>query len=333
VEQTGNWKERQITPKMQNIILVLLLLFITITACSAFTTGWFAVDGMNVRVVTQLPLSQKHIGDILYVHGFADRADNHVPLFNKWAQQGFRVIAFDLPSHGDNTGDSLLSNCIDLYTFEKLKNLAVYAYKYATRKDDQQFPLILSGWSTGGLLVTRILQEKQWQQSFSASIVGSILFAPGVSVRTLVGEYGFVTESTLTSNPAPPHLGPIKPTTPLSHPSFAGFLLVNAHTSMKSPITAQIPVLTFIAGKKEDKYVNSAGIKKWANKQKNEYNVDLAVIECPHAKHELDNEIEPINHYVQNAAAEFASHVIVGGTASQWKGLSTPSQFCHIRSL
>src|SRR4051812_1989608 len=42
--------------------------------------------------------------DVLFLHGFADRFDNHLPLFETWRNAGLRVIAFDYPSHGETCG-------------------------------------------------------------------------------------------------------------------------------------------------------------------------------------------------------------------------------------
>src|SRR5262245_56662953 len=46
-------------------------------------------------------------GDFLYLHGFADRFDNHLPLFQTQVARGYRVIAFDYPSHGETCGHGI----------------------------------------------------------------------------------------------------------------------------------------------------------------------------------------------------------------------------------
>jgi len=81
-----------------------------------------------------------------------------------------------------------------------------------TRQDSKR-PVILAGWSTGGLIATRMVQSESLQLE-NRRVVGMILFTPGVSVYPIVGDGGIITEETLTSNPNPPHRGPIKPSSP-----------------------------------------------------------------------------------------------------------------------
>jgi len=51
-------------------------------------------DMLQVRVCVMDAASvngtTKPRADILYLHGYADRADNHVPLFRNWSDAGFR---------------------------------------------------------------------------------------------------------------------------------------------------------------------------------------------------------------------------------------------------
>jgi alpha-beta hydrolase superfamily lysophospholipase len=104
---------------------------------------------------------------------------------------GFRVISFDLPSHGENSG---LLNEINLFPFTRLIDLLSSVERFT--RILQSRPLILSGWSTGGLIVTRLVQS--FSERLDRKVNGVILFTPGVSVHTLIGENGFVTVRTLT---------------------------------------------------------------------------------------------------------------------------------------
>lgn len=74
------------------------------------------------------------VGDVLYLHGFADRLDNHGPLFEAWTTAGLRVTSFDLPSHGENSG---IRNKIDLYSFDELTALNKHVER-VTREEDRR---------------------------------------------------------------------------------------------------------------------------------------------------------------------------------------------------
>ncbi len=58
---------------------------------------------LSIRIGVAEPQGETH-GDILFFIGFADRVDNHKPLFDAWTAAGFRVIAYDYPSHGETCG-------------------------------------------------------------------------------------------------------------------------------------------------------------------------------------------------------------------------------------
>ena len=220
-------------------------------------------------------------GDILFLHGFGDNYENHGPLFKEWNQAGFRVISFDFPSHGKTTNTFLGDlNCMG---FEDLNAMAVKVLGLTLEDSDR--PLLLAGWSTGGLLAVRMVQ------AFSASLEerspqGLILFAPGVSVKPCVGNaICQITNDTLTHNTALQKRA-ITPEFPAMKVKFAAKLLFNAMLSWDQPLPA-IPVLTFVAGE-DDRYVQSNKIKEWVKKQNK--NTNVIGIQCPRSKHELDNE-------------------------------------------
>ncbi|MEZ4617015.1 MAG: alpha/beta fold hydrolase [Caldilineaceae bacterium] len=102
------------------------------------------------------------VADILFIHGHADRLDNHGALFTAWRAAGFRVIAFDLPSHGES---NILP--IDLYRVEDFAALAQLVE--ATTRDDPDRPLLLAGWSFGGLLAARIARAGTARRLFTAA--------------------------------------------------------------------------------------------------------------------------------------------------------------------
>lgn len=228
-------------------------------------------------------------GDILYFHGFSDRLDNHGPLFESWTKQGFRVISFDYPSHGETSGTSL-----NLFTFRRLADLALEVER-ATREDINR-PLILSGWSTGGLLALRIVQGQTFKK-FERDLKGLILFAPGVSVRNFVGSpslrypIGEITLESLTHDPKPPHFGNIFPKSPGSTLLFSTFLKVNSILSQYQKLPMDLPILIFVAGTEDDLYANSKTVLNWIEWQK-QNGAKIQSIEMPGSRHEIDNETE-----------------------------------------
>ena len=88
-------------------------------------------------------------GDVLYFHGYGDTFENHLRLFKSITDAGLRVIAFDLPSHGRTSGGEW--DDLDWFSFGDLADVAA-VIDHETLEDSSR-PLILAGWSTGGLLL------------------------------------------------------------------------------------------------------------------------------------------------------------------------------------
>jgi alpha-beta hydrolase superfamily lysophospholipase len=237
------------------------------------------------------------IADLLYVHAFSDRADNHMLLFRTLAKQGIRVISFDLPEHGENYGPGNI-----LASFSKMARLLGHVER-ATIEDVNR-PLVLSGWSTGGLIVTRMLQDHKWRQLLSRNVTSLVLIAPATSSRPLIGEEGRVTLRTLTSNPDPLRGGMIRPIFQLLYPRFGSHLHYNSRNAWIEPIISKLPIIMFLGGDESDVYVNSHDLKQWAD-LKRKQGSNIRVVQCSNAKHELDNEIEPIGSTVRNLTTNF----------------------------
>jgi alpha-beta hydrolase superfamily lysophospholipase len=238
-------------------------------------------------------------GDVLYLHGFGDRLDNHGPLFRAWTGAGLRVVSFDFPYHGESTATGG-------YGIGDIGGWAL-AVERATREEPGR-PLILSGWSTGGLAAVRAAQARLFDGE--RPLRGLILIAPAVAPRMVVGEAGRVTGRTLTRNPAPPHRGPIQPDTPFALKSLAVSILASAGLSWR-PLPPEVPALVIVAGR-EDRYVKSRKVLQWVSARRKE-GARLSAVECPAAYHELDNEPDPTGSAVRAAAAIFAVAAAVAG--------------------
>lgn len=256
-------------------------------------------DGeLDVRVTVQSPRGEQPRGDVLFVHGFADRPDNHGPLFDRWNEAGLRVVSFDLPSHGETRGSG---TTLDLWTFESLAELTAQVEK--TTREDERRPLTLAGWSLGALILARQLQENE--APFTRTPQALALITPAVSVFPLIGEGGFVTTRTLTSNPEPPHAGPLAPRSPLLSPVFAARLLKNTKKVWETGISTHIPVLTLVAGNDEDRYSRSRELVRWAREQQMRHGTPMLTAQCAGAFHEMDNEPGSVGPWVRSATAEF----------------------------
>lgn len=253
---------------------------------------------LKVRITVQKPVGAAPVGDVLYIHGFADRPDNHKPLFDELNRSGLRVVGFDLPGHGENKGDG---NHLDKWNFDELRELVFFVDK-DTREAPSR-PFFVVAWSLGGLIAARQFQELHHLPTRHAEAL--VLITPSVSVKTFVGEEGVVTTRTLTSNPSPPHLGPIHPRSPLLSPIFAAHLLGSTKTVWEKGIFKDIPVLTLAAGNTRDVYTNSNETIRWAKEQKEKFGVNMTTFQCDTSFHEMDNEPDPVGEWTRKAITSF----------------------------
>lgn len=250
-----------------------------------------------IRTVIQSPeKTVKTKADMLFFIGFGDRADNHAPLFKLMSEQGIRVISFDYPTHGESRCSHL-----DHETFTSLSDMA-QEIEEKTRVDVKR-PLFVSGWSTGGLLALRMIQNNYLAERF---VQGLVLIAPGVAVYSFVGGDGIIREKTLLQNPNPPHFGPPSPVSPFLAPVFAANLKYNSILARNGDLPTYIPMLVLAAGDKLDQYVKTPVLKEWIKKGQVSKN-NLYAFQCENSMHEMDNEINPIGLTVRNIIKDFVN--------------------------
>ncbi|MBL7670237.1 MAG: alpha/beta fold hydrolase [Bdellovibrionaceae bacterium] len=254
------------------------------------------------------PKDTPTVGDILFFHGYGDTFENHIPLFTEWNRIGLRIIAFDFPSHGKSNG--FMWNDLDWYSFQCLAEIANLVRNVTLENSSR--PLFLSGWSTGGLLAIRIVQSEKMRALFPP-IRGLVAYAPGVSVRKCVGNlFCHITNDTLTHNDLLQNRT-IYPASPLYRVNFAAKLLVNAQLSWIQALPSEIPTLVFVAGDEEDRYVKSKDLKSWVSFQRSEFSAPVFALQCPGAKHELDNEPNQFGgQQVRSLSAGFIDSLIHG---------------------
>ena len=241
------------------------------------------------------------VADVLFLHGHADRLDNHMALFKAWQSSGVRVIALDWPSHGQSDVGPL-----DIYGADDLIAL-VRLVERATMQDPLR-PLVLAGWSYGGLIATRLAQQPSALHSLSRKPDGLLLLAPGVVVQPFVGGDGVARVETLLHAPYPVLAGPPSPASPLLNPVFALRTLALAWQAQHAQLPVGMPVQAIVADETNDWYVNTRGIVAWARQQQAQ-GVPLQLLQCAGARHALDNEPWPIGPRVQSLSVAFVRQV------------------------
>lgn len=260
-------------------------------------------DGGNVhlRIGTMTP-SGPIKGDVLFLHGFSDRFDNHLPLFEQWRDAGFRVVSFDYPSHGESCGRGL-----ERYKIGGIARLASFVEK-RTRPAEAR-PLVVAGWSTGGLVTVRMVQVPSL--ALERKIDGAFLLAPGVDVKLFVGDHQIVTEETLTHDPDPPHRGAISPKSPLQTPLFSADLMLNAKHARDEAFPRDVPTFVVTGGQDDDVYADTNGVVAWVEARQKE-GARVFGSSCAGGRHELDNEAAPMRDDVRASGVSFATWVVSG---------------------
>ena len=258
------------------------------------------VPGGLLRFGELLPSGRPN-ADVLFLHGHADRLDNHMALFAAWQHSGARVIALDWPSHGGSQVGPL-----DIYASDDLIAL-VQLVERATLQDPQR-PLVLAGWSYGGLMATRLVQQSTALQGLSRRPAGLLLLAPGVVVQPFVGGDGIARVETLMHAPYATLAGPPSPASPLLNPVFALRTLVLAELAQQALLPRDIPVQVIVGDAHNDWYVNTGGIIDWSRRQQ-AAGVPLQLLQCADARHALDNEPWPLGQRVRELGVAFVQRV------------------------
>jgi len=244
------------------------------------------------------------VADVLFVHGHADRLDNHAALFAGLRGAGVRVISFDLPSHGLTDAGP-----IDVWTSDDLADL-VARVERATADGDR--PLVLAGWSFGGLVATRIAQDEAQTAAFSRPLAGLVLEVPAIAPRPAAGGDGISRLRALTHDPHAPVAGPPRPASPLLDPVFAGRLLTQAAIAAATPLPRDLPTLVELSDPAEDLYVDVDAVERWALGIARDDGARPRVMRCDGGRHGLDLEAWPIGAGARLDLVEFVVDVAVG---------------------
>lgn len=286
------------------MVIMMGLLWGSLGAASVrmdYSTGYS--DSLHVHYGVFKSDTRPTTGDVLYFHGYGDRFENHLRLFKSMTDAGLRVIAFDLPSHGRTYGGGW--DDLDWFSFRDLADIAGVIERETL--EDRTRPLILSGWSTGGLLAIRMAQSLS-TTPLSRLPKALLIFAPAVSVPMCVGEgVCQITNESLTHDTSR-YARDVSPTSPLYRVKFATELLYEASQSW-SPLPRAMPVLIWTAGDSEDRYINTDRLKSWVAQQRLQH-PSIMASQCIGARHELDNETVGFGgDFVRNVSAEFVQKI------------------------
>jgi lysophospholipase len=117
---------------------------------TGITHGFGAIDACGFRIATHYWLPENPKGTLVVVHGYYD----HVGLFGNaiefGLQQGFAVLAFDLPGHGLSSGEQVAIDSFDHYA-DVLDVILTIAQKLLPA------PYFALGQSTGGSVLLNYL--------------------------------------------------------------------------------------------------------------------------------------------------------------------------------
>ncbi|QCR42480.1 hypothetical protein C1N91_01880 [Curtobacterium sp. SGAir0471] len=251
----------------------------------------------RVRVGVVDPVGEP-VADVLFLHGHADRLDNHAALFEDLRAAGVRVVSFDLPSHGATD-----AGAIDRWSFDDLGALAARV-AHATEQDPDR-PFVLAGWSFGGLLATRSVQEPAIRAAFGRPVAGLALESPAVAPLPFAGGDGVSRLRALTHDLSAPVAGPPRPASPFLDPVFAGRLVAQAAVAANEPLPAGMPALVEVGGDDEDRYVDVPAVRRWAEDVAPRDGAQVRTVRCAGARHGLDIESWPVGDAARADLVDF----------------------------
>lgn len=250
----------------------------------------------RIRIGVMEPVGEP-VADLLFLHGHADRLDNHRAMFTALAESGVRVVSFDLPSHGGSDAGP-----IDVWSFADLAELAGRV-EHLTRTGER--PFILAGWSFGGLLAARFAQDPAFAAEFSRPLAALVLENPAVAPLAFSGGDGVSKLRSLTHDLDAPLAGPPSPASPFLDPIFAGRLLAQAAIARSTPLPSGLPTLVVLADPEQDQYVDPGGVLAWLRGAGAAAGAAVEVSSCPGARHGTDFEAWPIGDGARSDVTKF----------------------------
>jgi pimeloyl-ACP methyl ester carboxylesterase len=231
-------------------------------------------------------------GNIVYYEGLGDSMLNHLPLFEKLTQAGYRVVAFDYMGQGGSTGN--------------MDNTSLAVQKYGRDLGSFPKPTII-GWSTGGVAAYYAAHTNQADQV--------VLIAPGIAPKTLAGKQQLfppkldeitldtLTTQTYTAGQPNPHVDPIRPQSPLAVPDLIADQEGKASDAQKHwGVSSDVRGFVLLSGK-SDSYINDDETRKALEKQVPQFSIR----QYTGSLHEIDNEVPAISDQADADILSFLS--------------------------
>ncbi|MGI9244331.1 MAG: lysophospholipase [Verrucomicrobiales bacterium] len=112
-------------------------------------------------------------GHLLWVHGFAEHSGRYLETFRWFARHGFESWMLDLRGHGRSGGEVVSIDRFSDYT----DDLEVF-YAHVLGRGEMRAPIFCLGHSMGGLVLGRLLQEREDGGDETNDLEGAIFLSP-----------------------------------------------------------------------------------------------------------------------------------------------------------
>ena len=112
-------------------------------------------------------------GHLLWVHGFAEHSGRYLETFRWFARHGLESWMLDLRGHGRSGGEVVSIDRFSDYT----DDLGAF-YSHVLGRDDLRGPIFCLGHSMGGLVLSRLLQDRSDGGGASADLEGAVFLSP-----------------------------------------------------------------------------------------------------------------------------------------------------------